>query len=221
MTPTVQAVHSDLLERIREEPYRFLGQASLGCLRVFFDGYMLGRSRAGKANDLDPRLGRFSEWVAEKLGRGLLTVSGINMIQLESEDEARALERYFELWDEYSLVEPEAKPSEPRSMPQIGNLYDLLAAIRPRPGMYLGQSSVTLMWALLQGYLTALQGSCFFTEEDSVLTRFSDWLHHHYLMQPGYRWDRLLLFFERDEARALDAFFTQFDAFQAGWQANR
>ena len=101
MTPTVRLVHSDLLERIRETPYKILGQASLGCLRAFFDGYGLGCARAGKANDLDPRLDQFSEWAAEKLGRDNLSVSGFEMIQLESEDEVRALERYFELWDEY------------------------------------------------------------------------------------------------------------------------
>src|SRR4051794_36601603 len=101
MTPTVRAVPSHLLDRIRADPYKTLGQASLGCLRAFLGGYYDGCIRAGKAYDLDPRLDLFSEWVAEKLGRDRLSVTGFEMIQLESEDEARALERYFELWDDF------------------------------------------------------------------------------------------------------------------------
>jgi hypothetical protein len=222
MTPTVRPVHSDWLDRIREEPYKILGQASLACLRAFFDGYELGCARAGKESDLDPRLGRFNEWVAEKLGRDRLSVSGFCMIELESEDEARALNRFFELWDEYTLaVEPEARPSEPEPAPpiQIKDLDNLLAAIRRRPAMYMGWSSVTLLRALLQGYLNALQDMRFFAEESALLDDFAVWLCTRLRRRQGYRWDRLLLFFERNEAAALDAFFKYFAEFQTGLKA--
>ncbi len=221
MTPTVRSFHSDILERIREDPYRILGQASLGCLRAFFGGHDAGCARAGKSADIDPRLDRFSEWVAEKLGRNRLSVSGVCMIQLESEDEERALNRYFELWDEFTLLEPEAIPPDTWPAPpiQIKNLDDLLARVRLRPGMYLGHASVTLLHAFLLGYLDALRDTRYHAKESTLLESFDPWLCSRYRMRLGYRWDRLLLFFDRDEARALDSFFTQFDEFLAELKA--
>jgi hypothetical protein len=222
MTPTVRPVHSDLLERIRAEPYKILGQASLACLRAFLGGYTLGCDREGKDDHLDPRLNHFSEWVADKLGRDRLSISGYDLIQLESEDEARALDRYFELWDEYTLVEPEAPSSYPQPVPQIQirDLDELLAKVRRRPAMYLGYSSVTLLRAFLQGYLAALQNTHYFAEESALLDKFGSWLCTRLRTRQGYRWDRLLLLFERNEAAALDVFFTHFAEYQAELKAN-
>ena len=223
MAQTTQSVHSDVLDRVRKAPYATLGQASLACLPAFLDGYKSGSGRAARANDLDPRLGRFSEWVAEKLGRRSLSVSGVWMIRLESEDETRALERYFELWDEYtSLVEPVpvADTVPPPVLPVV-DFRQLLVSIRRRPAMYLGHSSVTLLRAFLQGYVTALQDAGRSTDEVPDLDRFSRWLCARYGLRDGYRWDRLLLTFHSDEAKALEEFFKLLDEFEAGMDPSR
>jgi hypothetical protein len=212
----VQPVRSNLLERVREDPYSTLGQASLACLRAYLDGYATAAARVGRTEDLDPRLGRFSEWVAEKLGNPGLSVSGIDMIQLESEDEARALDRYFELWDEYTgAVEPGIPQAEPApSLPQQ-SFRELLDAIRRRTGMYLGHPSITLLRAFLQGYAAALQGGDGPADDGPDLDRFSRWLCSKYRIREGYRWDRLLLFFHRDESHALAEFFAALAEFEA------
>jgi hypothetical protein len=220
MAHTVQPVRPGLLDRIREDPYSTMGQASLACLRAYLDGYALAAARIGRTEDLDPRLRRFSEWVAEKLGRQKLSVSGIDMIQLESEDETRALDRYFALWDEYTrTVEtgiPEAEPAP--SLPHQ-SFRELLDGMRRRPGMYLGHPSITLLRAFLQGYAAALHGGDGSPGDVPDLDRFSDWLCSKYRVRQGYRWDRLLLFFHRDESKALAEFFTALSEFEAeqGW----
>src|SRR5262249_21655962 len=150
------------------------------------------------------------------LGRGNLSVSGVCMIQLESEDEARALQRYFELWDEYTAhVEPTAAGAEPTPPLPALSLRDLLAAIRRRPAMYLGHASVTLLAAFLRGYETALQGSHVSAEEVPDSDDFSRWLSTRYGMGKNYRWDRLLLFHHRDEAAALAEFFKDYSEYEA------
>jgi hypothetical protein len=209
---------SDVLERARRDPYTLLGQASLGCLHVFIGGYECGCAHSGCRSGIDPRLGRFSEWVAEKLGRGNLSVSGWCMISVECADEARALQRYFELWDEYTtVVEPVAVPDPPPPPAPLRtwNLRELLADVRRRPAMYLGHSSVTLLQAFIRGYATALEYAGRSTDELSDLEGFSHWLSARRGLRKPYRWDRVLLLFH-SEAGALEEFFKALDEYEGG-----
>jgi hypothetical protein len=213
----VQPVRPGLLDRVREDPYSTLGQASLACLRAFLDGYALAAARVGRVDDLDPRLERFSDWVGEKLGRQSLSVSGLDMIQLESEDEARAFTRYFLLWDEYTTL-VDSGMTEPDTRPHLPSLScrDLLQSIQRRPGMYLGQASITLLQAFLQGYVFASRdaaGSA--ASEVPDLNEFTRWLCAKFGVREGYRWDRLMLFFHRSESRAFEEFFSLLSEFEA------
>ncbi len=218
MIRKMRAVVSDILERVRADPYAVLGQASLGCLRVFLDGYLSGCARAGSESDLDPRLGRFSEWVAEKLGRGLLSVSGYCMIRLECADEAQALGRYFELWDEYtSQVEPVPIIDSASQTVWPGLAFrQLLADVQRRPALFFGHTSATLLGAFIRGYVAAFESAGRPPEEVPDLEGFSRWLCVRHGLREGFRWDRILLLFNWTEAAAFKDFFLLLTKYEAG-----
>jgi hypothetical protein len=191
-------------------------------LRAFIDGYEWGCAHTGVPSGVDPRLGRFSEWVAEKLGRGTLSVSGWCMLRVKCEDEARALERFFALWDEYTrFVEPAVETARAQAPPlPTMSFRQLLAAVQHRPAMYLGQSLVTLLQAFIRGYVTALQDAGRSTVEVPDLGAFSHWLSARHGLPDGYRWDRILLLFH-GEAGAFEEFFSLLSDFEAGSDARR
>jgi hypothetical protein len=92
----------------------------------------------------------------------------------------------------------------------------LLEAMRRRPGMFLGQASVTLLAAFFRGYVLASQDAHLFAEEVPDFDDFSRWLSARHKMRKNYRWDRLLLFFHRSEADSLEEFFKHFADYDAG-----
>ena len=98
------------------------------------------------------------------------------------------------------------------------NIYELLDAIRARPGMYLSEASLTLVWVLLMGYQFALQ------DHEIPFQEIGPWSFgfHHYV---GRRLDQLplngkgyhLLILQHvggDEAKALELFWRLLDDFR-------
>jgi hypothetical protein len=145
----------------------------------------------------------------------MLNVSGFDMIQLASEDEARALDRYFVLWDEYtSVVEPERPDPKPKPALPAQSFRDLLGSIRRRPSMYLGQSSITLLRAFFQGYIAGAEGTGLRALDVPDFGSFSRWLCARQGISEDYRWDRLLLLFHRSESRACEEFFLALSEFE-------
>ena len=105
-----------------------------------------------------------------------------------------------------------------------GDIYEMLDAMRARPALYLGESSLTLMWVFLMGYQFALQ------DHEISFREVGPWSFgfHHYV---GRRLNQLpingkgyhLLILQHvggDEAKALELFWQLLDDFRAEQAGN-
>lgn len=97
------------------------------------------------------------------------------------------------------------------------DIYNLIDRIRPRPAMYLGENSVSLLRAFLGGYMAAaFECEASFVEENPPFREFHNWV----AMKFGYfestsGWANMLLAVENgDEAKALERFFVYLDDFK-------
>lgn len=97
------------------------------------------------------------------------------------------------------------------------DIYNLIDRIRPRPAMYLGENSVSLLRAFLGGYMVAAY-ECeeSFVEECPPFSDFHNWVAmklDYYESTSG--WANMLLKAENgDEAKALERFFVYLDDFK-------
>jgi hypothetical protein len=96
-------------------------------------------------------------------------------------------------------------------------ILDLLEKIRPRPELYLGKKSVSLLRAFLDGYRTAIDETANSGIEHKETLSFHDWV----AMKAGFRedtsgWNNVLLETEGgDEEKAFAKFFVYLDEYKS------
>lgn len=100
-------------------------------------------------------------------------------------------------------------------------LYQEIDMIRERPGMYLGEMSITRLRSYLDGFQGAVYRLCH-DEESRTLLPLPFWFFHEYVARHFGRnssvagWRNIILeHTEGDEAEGLAVFFQLFDAFKA------
>jgi hypothetical protein len=93
------------------------------------------------------------------------------------------------------------------------SMLGLLNEIRRRPGMFLGEESLTKLAAYVDGYGFGLDQA---GVEDpfALIADFRDWVHERY-QTTEVNWEVLILAASRDEADALDRFWRLLDEFLA------
>ena len=96
----IQEIRGNILEQIRQRPLTFLGERTISGLWHFLCGYSLAWSQLG-AGPLDLLPEDFHDWVAYRLHFLESTSGWRNMILDRVPDEAKALERFFELLNEH------------------------------------------------------------------------------------------------------------------------
>jgi hypothetical protein len=102
----------DLLERIRKRPSMYLGQASITHLRACLSGYNLARRELGiAATEQDQSFLEFQDWIRQKF-RVTSEQSWDKIILFYCEDERGALEKFFQLWEEFCGLRIEATTQE-------------------------------------------------------------------------------------------------------------
>lgn len=91
----------DLIENIRKRPSLYLGKPSLEHLQVFLDGYSFARRQLKiPPSQQEREFEEFQTWTEEKFNQQN-TQSWTKIILFYSENEKMALERFFELFDEF------------------------------------------------------------------------------------------------------------------------
>jgi hypothetical protein len=101
-------------------------------------------------------------------------------------------------------------------------LYEMLARIQQRPGMYLGQCSITRLRSFLDGYIGAREDlGIALTEQEKNLGRFQDWIQERFKITSTQGWDSIILFYSADERDALDLFFQLFEQFRYSINTSR
>jgi hypothetical protein len=98
------------------------------------------------------------------------------------------------------------------------NLYTLIGMMLPRPGLYLGEASLTALWHFVSGYNT----SCWYKGIEENLTPRWQLFHEFVKRKTGFYestsgWKNMILTqCEGVEDKALDLFFTYFYEFRKG-----
>lgn len=99
-----------LLNKIKKAPAMYLGRHSIICLQAFLSGYSVAQYELGEQptpQDLDFR--EFPEWIRKKFNVQT-SQSWANIILFYSEDESKALDRFFELLEEFMNRNPIETP---------------------------------------------------------------------------------------------------------------
>ncbi|MEG5050306.1 MULTISPECIES: hypothetical protein [unclassified Microcoleus] len=91
----------DLLEKIKQRSSLYLGKRSLSHLHVFLDGYTFSRRQLGiPVTEQETKFEEFQEWIENRFNQAD-TQSWSRIILFYSEDEADALKRFFDLFEEF------------------------------------------------------------------------------------------------------------------------
>lgn len=92
------------------------------------------------------------------------------------------------------------------------DIFEKLQDIKKRPGMYLGRSSIDLLKAYMDGWISANQ------ELDSNLDLlfFSDfqiYIQDYYKVLSDQSWANIIRFYSVDDREALDLFYVHLEEF--------
>jgi hypothetical protein len=95
-------------------------------------------------------------------------------------------------------------------------MFEILAKIKTRPGMYIGSASVSDLFMFLVGYKTARRelGVELSEEEKDFAEHFHDWVQQRFNVRTNNSWAKIILLFTRDEKDGFDCFYKLLDEFK-------
>jgi hypothetical protein len=98
----------------------------------------------------------------------------------------------------------------------MSGLYEVLAKIKARPGMYIGKPYISILRHFLVGYLFARDEMQIelSEEETDFYEHFHDWVQRRFKVQTSNSWANIILLFTRDEKDAFEEFFKLLDEFK-------
>ncbi len=100
-------------------------------------------------------------------------------------------------------------------------LDDLLQRIKQRPGMYLGQASITRLRMLLMGYSMARgELGLPLTKQEKQFAQFQKWIQQKYQINTTQGWDNIILSQAKSEKLALELFFDLLQEFNLAKENN-
>ncbi len=92
--------------------------------------------------------------------------------------------------------------------------YEMLQRIKQRPGMFLGQCSITRLRAFLDGYMGSRSDLGLPpTQQELEFNQFQEWVQTRFKISSSHGWDSIILFYSADERDALNNFFELFEQF--------
>ena len=91
-----------LIEKIKKAPAMYLGRHSIICLQAFLSGYNIAKYEMGEqATEQERDFRDFPKWIRGRFGVQT-SQSWANIILFYSEDESKALDKFFELLNEFT-----------------------------------------------------------------------------------------------------------------------
>lgn len=91
----------ELLQKIKQRPALYLSKRSLSHLQVFLDAYTFARREVGiEMTEQEREFEDFQEWIEQRFNQPD-TQSWSRIILFYSGDESDALDRFFELFEEF------------------------------------------------------------------------------------------------------------------------
>ena len=107
---------------------------------------------------------------------------------------------------------------------EIRTLYDALDVIRERPGMWIGEPSLTGLWHLLHGFFAGIGCTGMRLEpEDPSFEQFHDYVEDRWKLPRSTRGYRTTLLYMAglDEKLALEYFWSTLDEFRTAKRSAR
>ncbi|MEH2233182.1 MAG: hypothetical protein V7K71_26705 [Nostoc sp.] len=152
---------STLLQKIKENPVMYIDKPSITYLHSFLIGYLSTRTEMGLDREGSGIEG-FQEWIQER-EKTNVSQSWAGILIFSCGSERNAFYSFFELFERFLNDDSSKKDENGISLNYSENdfkifirpLYELLASIKKRPGMYLGNNSITKLDMLLRGYSLA------------------------------------------------------------------
>lgn len=90
-----------LIQKIKKAPSMYLGRHSIICLQAFLSGYSVAKHELGEQpTKQDSDFREFPEWIRKRFNVQT-SQSWANIILFYCEDETKALDKFFELLDEF------------------------------------------------------------------------------------------------------------------------
>jgi hypothetical protein len=102
-------------------------------------------------------------------------------------------------------------------MESKGGLFDILAKIKAKPGMYIGCSSVSDLFIFLTGYKTARRElGVKPTDRESIFYEdFNEFIQGRYQIHSSNSWAKIIMLNCPDEKQGFDRFFELLAEFEA------
>ena len=212
---------STLLQKIKENPVMYIDKPSITCLDFFVGGYLSQLSNLGLTPEGYPMEG-FQEWIQER-AKTNLTQSWAGILIFSCGSDRNAFYSFFELFEKFIKQKNDSKIQGSEDVlrlrqdlmfPKFDIYKEILGAIKKRPGMYLGTSSITRLDMLLRGYsLARREVGVPPTEPEREFGGFQSWVEEKYGINSGQSWSKIILFYSVDEHEALQKFFELFEEY--------
>jgi hypothetical protein len=91
-----------LIKKIKKAPSMYLGRDSIICLQAFLSGYSVAKYELGEEpTEVERDFMEFPEWIRQRFNVST-SQSWANIILFYAEDEKKALDKFFELFEEFS-----------------------------------------------------------------------------------------------------------------------
>ncbi|MEH1946877.1 MAG: hypothetical protein V7K77_07955 [Nostoc sp.] len=212
---------STLLQKIKENPVKYIDKPSITCLKSFVGGYLGQLSDLGLTPEGYPMEG-FQEWIQER-EKINVTRSWAGILIFYCGSERSAFYSFFELFDKFVKQKDNSKTQETEDVVRLRqnvmfprfDIYDeILKGVKKRPGMFLGTNSITRLDMLLRGYsLARREVGVPPTEPEREFEGFQSWVEEKYGIKSGQSWSKIILFYSVDESEALQKFFELFEEY--------
>ena len=97
-----------------------------------------------------------------------------------------------------------------------GGLFEILAKIKAKPGLYLGSSSLSDLFVFLAGYKTARKelGIESTPAENKFYQEFHQFVETKYNLQTTNSWAKIILLYCGDESQGFERFFQLLEDFK-------
>ncbi|NEP63070.1 MAG: hypothetical protein F6K31_40210 [Symploca sp. SIO2G7] len=90
-----------LIKKIKKAPSMYLGQHSIICLQAFLSGYSVAKHELGEqSTEQEQDFREFPEWIRKRFNIQT-SQSWASIILFYSEDERKALDKFFQLFEEF------------------------------------------------------------------------------------------------------------------------
>jgi hypothetical protein len=97
----------------------------------------------------------------------------------------------------------------------MSGFLEILEKVKAKPGMYIGQASLTNLFMFLAGYKTALREVGILPNEQEMEfhREFQPWIQKKFQLQTVNSWANIILLYSVDEKEAFSYFFRLLEEF--------